>query len=440
MKSVDPMPSPTLHAASSMPPLVERVEERRVGPCRLLLLQTPVRSVVSWEGSFRSLPDFTAGDEIVQELMVGLLDKGTQARDRFALAKVLEDRGARLSFSSEGLHVEVRGQALREHVAEVVGVMAEELRTPLFEAAELEKARARAAASIQRAMDSTGAQASSALRRLLYATDHPIYTPAPEDALARLAAVTPDEVRAYHAAHVGARAFVLVFVGDLDADAIEAAVREGLGDWADHDAPERFSVAAQPRPSTAVSVPMPDKQNVDVRLGLPLPIRRDDDAYVPLFLANHILGGNFSARLMTTVRDEMGLTYGIRSSLRGLTTDHAGHLEVSVTLSEENVERGIAATRAVVEQFVEEGATPEEVETHQTTVVGTFKVGLATTRGLAAALHRNAQRGFSVDYLDQFPRLIRSVEPDALNALVTTYVNPSALRQALAGNVEEKTS
>ncbi|GIS56662.1 MAG: hypothetical protein CM1200mP1_06000 [Candidatus Neomarinimicrobiota bacterium] len=34
-------------------------------------------------------------------------------------------------------------------------------------------------------------------------------------------------------------------------------------------------------------------------------------------LGIYILGGNFSARLMQTVRDEQGLTYGIGSSIGG---------------------------------------------------------------------------------------------------------------------------
>lgn len=42
-----------------------------------------------------------------------------------------------------------------------------------------------------------------------------------------------------------------------------------------------------------------------------------------------ILGGNFSARLMQTVRDQEGLTYGINSFIEGVEEGQDGFLGVS---------------------------------------------------------------------------------------------------------------
>ena len=77
------MTIPATHT-SNVEPLSERVEERTVGPCRVLMLKTPIRSVVSWRGSIVAHPDFAGGDELVQILTAMLLDKGTRSRDRAA--------------------------------------------------------------------------------------------------------------------------------------------------------------------------------------------------------------------------------------------------------------------------------------------------------------------------------------------------------------------
>ncbi len=427
----------TLVEDSNLQTLAERVREHQIGGCRLLTLQTPVRSVVTWRGSFMSYPEFGADEDLIQNLTVSLLDKGTQRLDRFAVAELLEDKGAQVEFSSDGLYVDISGRALKEDVPEVLGLVAEQLKTPLLDPSEFEKAKARVGASIQRSLENTGAQATGALTRSLYPPAHPNYTPAPEERLDRLVSLDLEDVRDYHQAHFGSNAFTLVVVGDVDEEAVVGAVKTYFEDWGPHDAAGRFTSSGLSSEPRRTVIPIPDKQNVDVRLGHSVDFRRNDPDYVPAYLSNYILGGNFSARLMQTIRDEMGLTYGIRAGLYGISTDFSGHWHVSVTLSQENVERGVEATAAELERFVNGGVTEEELSDKKTTIVGSFKVGLATTSGLAASLLKNAERGFDVDYLDRFPQEVESVTLEHANDVVRRHFEPARLHTALAGTIDE---
>jgi predicted Zn-dependent peptidase len=108
-----------------------------------------------------------------------------------------------------------------------------------------------------------------------------------------------------------------------------------------------------------------------------------------------------------------------------------------VTLSQDALEQGEAATRAVIQELLDEGATADEVAANQTTLTGSFTVGLATTRGLAMALHRNARRGFGVDYLDTFTERVEAVTPEQVNAALRAYLNPEALHRARAGTLPD---
>lgn len=422
---------------SKLEALADRVNEHRIGHCRLLTLHTPVRSVVTWRGSFMAFPDFARDEDLVQNLTVSLLDKGTKQLDRFAIAELLENRGAQVEFSSDGLYVDVSGRALSEDVPDVMALVAEQLREPLFDSEEFDKAKARIAASIRRSLENTGAQATGALTRSIYPKAHPNYTPAPEDRLQRLMDIGSEDVSKYHDRHFGANAFTLVVVGDIDEDAVIESVRSHFGDWQPHDASTEFRPEAHVGAPRQCIIPIPEKQNVDVRLGHALPFRRNDDDYIPAYLTTYILGGNFSARLMQTVRDEMGLTYGIRAGLYGISTEHAGHWHISVTLSQENVERGVEATRDEVRRFVEHGVTEAELLDKKTTIVGSFKVGLATTAGLASSLLKNAERGFEVAYLDRFPEEVESVTLKRANAVIQAHFHPDRLHTAMAGSIQE---
>ena len=427
--------SPSNGAASALAP---RIEDRTAGPGRLLTLQTPVDDIVSWRGSFLAYPDLAAGHDPLQELTVSLLDKGTAHRDRFELAQVLEECGAKLNLSSDGLYVDVAGRALVEDLPRVMDVLAEMLQAPAFEADEFEKAKAQAVAQVQRQMEKTGAQASSALTRRLFAPRHPNYNEAPETVIEQLQQIRLDDVRAYHEAHFGATEWTLAVVGDLDHEAVESVVADAFAGWSAHEAAPRHESdgLANAEPGRSV-IPMPDKSNVDVRLGHALPLRRDHDDYPALYVGNYILGGNFAARLMNTVRDEKGLTYHIGSSLSGVTTRSAGYWKTRVTLSHDRLEEGIDATTAVIRAFVEEGATAEELEDKKTTITGSYSVGLATTSSLAQSILTNAERGFEMDYLDTFPEEIRALSLDAVNDAVRTYLRPDAMHEALAGVASE---
>ncbi len=427
------MSSTTLTEHSRLQSFAERVTERRVGPCRLLMLPTPVRSVVTWRGSFMTYPRFEDGEDLLQNVVVSLLDKGTKRRDRFAVAELLENKGAEVDFSSDGLYVDLSGRALKEDVPDVLALVAEQLREPLFDKAEFEKARARMAASIRRSMEQTGAQASGSLTRHVYPRAHPNYTPEPRERLHRLDAVSADEVRDFHACHFGSNAFTLVVVGDVDVEATVAAVESHFQGWEEHSAPAAFASSAEPGEGGRSMVRIEDKQNVDVRIGHAVTFRRDDPEYIPAYLANYVLGGNFSARLMQTIRDEMGLTYGIRSGLYGISTQYTGHWQVAVTLSRQSVERGVEETIGEVRRFVDEGVREDELADKKTTVIGAFKVGLATTSGLASSLLKNAERGFDVGYLDRFPDEMEAVTLDEANAVIAKNIHPEQLHVAIAG-------
>lgn len=409
----------------------------RVGPADLQLLRTPVEGMINVHGSFRSRPDLGTGDRLLQILTVSLLDKGTEDRDRFALAQVLEDRGAKLNVFSDGLRVGFSCKALSRDLPVVLETLGEILREPFFDEEEFEKARSRVAARYRRMMESTSQQAKAALARRLFPERHPNYSPEPRAQLERLLQVSVQEVRAYHDAHFGAEDLKVVAVGDLEEDPIVEALDAALGDWAPHGSGADPELAPRDVGPGREVIEMADKDSVDVCMGHPVPVRRQDGDYVPLYVGNYVLGGNFSARLMTIVRDDRGLTYGIGSALSGVDTEYPGYWQLHVTLGRDRVEEGIDATREVARDLVEDGITAEELADKKTTLTGSYRVRQAKTSGLANMLLTNAERGFDLEYLDRYPDLIESTTLEEVNDAVRRHLDPDEWSLALAGTLEQ---
>ena len=421
---------------TGMIPFKERIIERKAGACTLYMLPVDVENVVSWRGAFMSNPAFDDGDDIRQGLAVSLLDKGTKRHNRFEIADILENRGAHIHFHNGGIGVGFSGRCLKHDFDDVMAVLAEELLEPLFDEEEFKKAGMQIAASLQRSLERPGFQAYSALSRKIYTTSHPNYTMHPNEELQQLAGITLESVKKYHATHFGANDFVMVIVGDIDPDAVTRSIESLLGAWAPHEAPATYAVKGELGDPEEIRISMEDKSSIDVRLGHVLEVRMNSEEYVPLFLGNYILGGNFSSRLMDIIRDQKGLTYGIRSSLNGISKFYEGHWQVNVTLSQDKLIEGIEESKNVVESLVRDGVTADELREKQTTIIGTFKVELATTSGLAGKILRGVQNGFGTNYLDAFPGLVQNATLEEVNASVKRHIDLSKAHMAMAGTLD----
>lgn len=420
---------------SDSPRLSDSLHQVHVGPARLLALPIAVPDVVSVRASFRAAPDFGSDDDLVQSLLVRLLDKGTNQKDRFEISEFIEGRGASVNFSSDDFRVSVRLRALKSDMPDLMRLAFEMLREPALDAEEIEKERVRTIARIRRSAESTRSQAATALSRRLFSFDHPNFVRKPEDELKLVGKITQDEVRTYHAGHSTPKEMFVTAVGDVDVEELTGALKESLAGWEPGGLEAHFSESAAPDQPGRSDVPMEDRANLDVRIGHPVTLRRTDDDYLAAAAGVFSLGGNFSSRLMQAIRDEMGLTYGISARLAGISTEHDGLFRVGVGLSQENLEKGIQAVREEVERWVSDGISGSELERTKTTLTGTHTVSLATTGGLADRLLANAERGFEADYIDTYPDEIRALTVDEVNEAITQHFQPETLHSAVAGTI-----
>ena len=135
-----------------------------------------------------------------------------------------------------------------------------------------------------------------------------------------VAAITRDDVAAFHAREVSPVGATLVLAGDLDDVDAFAAIEAALGGWS---APEGWE--APPEPVAArtaanrdrvVLVDRPGSVQTELIVATPGPDRRVDDGWAPYPVLGFVLGGSPNARVDAVLREEKGYTYGIRSVFR----------------------------------------------------------------------------------------------------------------------------
>ena len=152
-------------------------------------------------------------------------------------------------------------------------------------------------------------------------------------------------------------------------------------------------------------------------------------------LGVYILGGNFSARLMQTVRDKQGLTYGIGSSISGVSFGADGYWSTWGTFSPDILKKGVGATKDQINLWFDKGVTEEELSAKKTTINGSYKVSMDSTSGLTSKILSNAEQGRDLLYLDEYPKIIDAISLSEVNTAIKNHVDPEKLYMVSAGTL-----
>jgi len=79
--------------------------------------------------------------------------------------------------------------------------------------------------------------------------------------------------------------------------------------------------------------------------------------------------------------------------------------------------------------------TAGELRDFKATIIGSYKLGLATSEGAAGQLLVNAQRGLPVAYIDGITRRIAALTLDEVNGAIKRHLDPATMLTVEAGSV-----
>ena len=181
-------------------------------------------------------------------------------------------------------------------------------------------------------------------------------------------------------------------------------------------------------------VQMPEKTSISVYLGQATGLRYNDPDTIALRVGTAILGTGFTGRLMSTVRDKEGLTYGIYSSVSA-DTFCDGQWALTATFAPAMLAQGLVSSRRELNLWYEKGVTADELDRRKSNLAGAYKVGLATTGGLASQILVTIDRGYGLDWLDEYPRRIEALTVEQVNGAIRRHLDPSKMVLALAGTL-----
>lgn len=355
--------------------------------------------------------------------------RGGRAIDATTLARQAEALGSALDVTSgwrvSSFSMTVTTPKLRAALA----LLGDVLRSPLLQAAELERLRLQTLDSLAVTLANPGDVSGLAARRLFWG-DSVYGGSASPGSIKRLQL---DDVQRLHQRLYRPDRTVLVLAGDIDAETALRLAGELFGNWsaepATADAPRAAGVASA---AQRALVAMPGSGQSGVIVAAPYAALRDADRRIAE-VASALLGGGYSARLNQEVRIKRGLSYGAGGG--GESHDSGGMFTAQAQTQHATAREVAALMREELIRAAHQEAPREELAARQASLVGSFARQLETTAGLAGQVASQYFQGRPVAELARFVDEVLAVTPAQVKAFAERVWQPRGFRVVIAGDL-----
>lgn len=362
-----------------------------------------------------------AGKSGLAALTRATLDNGAGKLDETAIAEQLADLGASLGggADTDRASISLRTLSPRDKRDPALDILKTVVQAPLFDAAIFEREKARTIAGLKEAMTRPDSIAGKAFWAALY-PEHPYGRQATPETVA---ALTRDDLAAFHGRYYTAANASITLVGDLsrqEAERIADKLLAGLPPGTPAALP---AVPGQPAGGlTRLAHPA---SQAHIYIGLPA-IERGHPDFFPLLVGNYTLGGGgFVSRLMKEVRDKRGYAYSVYSYFAPLR--HSGPFQIGLQTKRSQANDAITVARDVLDTFLQEGPSAEELAAAKANLTGSFPLRLDSNRKILDNVAVIGFFGLPLDYLDHYQAKVQAVTAADIKAAFARHVRTDRL-------------
>ena len=301
----------------------------------------------------------------------GLLAEGAGGQTSQQIAEAFESVGAQVSYdaSRDMATVGVRSLTETRYLEPALKTLTQMLTQADFPEDAYKRELNRMKVAVKARQQSPSAIASEEFNKAVFG-DHPYATPTSgtEESMEKM---TLEAVRAFYHKYYVAKYATVVVVGIVErwqAEEIVKAILSGL--------PEGEKAAALPEvkpleEAKKIVIDYPSKQT-HIYVGQS-GIKRGDDDYFTLYVANHPFGGSgFASRLVEVIREDNGLAYSVYSYFSPLR--ETGVFSMGMQTKTDQTEKALELLDQELRKYVDEGPGKDEQSESKSNITGSLSL------------------------------------------------------------------
>jgi predicted Zn-dependent peptidase len=373
-----------------------------------------------------------AGKFGLASLTAAMLDEGAGGRPALDLAEAFALLGATLTTGSSYDATFVRLGVPVARLDRALPLMADVVLRPDFPAPEVERVRTEWLTAMLQARDDPAWVATRAFNRLLYGEDHR-YGTDERGTPGSLGTLTGSDVRAFHRRHYQPARAALIVAGDVRRDEVVPMLERAFGGWqAAGPAPDDRPVApaGQPDARRIVLVDKPGAAQSQIRIGWVGVPRRTPD-YFALVTLNTVLGGSFTSRLNTNLRETHGYAYGAGSQF--VMREEAGPFVAAAGVQSD---RTAEALREFFNELtgILQPIPPDEFGRAQRNIALGFGASFETTEDMVARVQHRLVYELPDDVYETYVPNVLAVTVAEAGAAARQHLDPSRFLVVVVGD------
>jgi zinc protease len=371
-----------------------------------------------------------------EALLLSLIKEGTANRDSTAIAEEQERLGASISASASMDRTTVALSALKPNLAASLDLLADIVRNPAFRPEDVERKRAALLSQIAEEKTQPQGLAMRVLPPLLYGPGHPYGVPFTGSGdEAGVQAATRADLLAFHQRWLRPDNAAIFAVGDTSLAELVPLLEARFGSWAPPAAPKgvkSFATAAPAGGSRIILIDKPQSPQSMILAGEPLAVRGVDDP-LALTVANEVLGGSATSRLIMDLREAKGWAYYAGSQVQLVREQMP--LLVFAPVQTDKTGESIAAALADIRGFLgANGISGDELGRTINNQVLSLAGEFETSGALLGGIMRNASLRRPDDYYTRLPQRYRAMTAAELDRAARAAIDPGKLVWVVVGD------
>lgn len=342
-----------------------------------------------------------------------LLFSGTPQKNSNTIENEIDTLGGFKSVSVSQEHTSVALLGLKENILEIAQIAINAIEKVIFPDKEIAEYLLSGKKAMQINLQKVSYLANQSFKSALFSN-----TPYGKiTTLEDFTNVAYDDIRQFHKNNYLKGLQYITVVGNFSNEEIEAIKK--LGNRFHYRAAAPLFPTFETKPAQ-VNIEKSDAVQTAIRIGKILFNKKHPD-YMGFCVLNTILGGYFGSRLMTSIREEKGYTYGIYSGLGESLS--FGHFIISTEVNKTYINDTITAIKYEIERLQN-----EEISIEELTIVRNYMIGqlLEKSDGAAAMLScfmSVHKYGLDSDFYQNYIQVIQHISPKRLKELAQKHLN-----------------
>jgi zinc protease len=384
------------------------------------------------------------GKGMAPSFTADMLNKGTSTKTRQEILDAFDKMKARVNIAGGPSSVTVNIETTHENLPDVIKLVAEILKDPVFPDAELDKLKSARVTDLESQRSEPQSIAILDFQRYVspYGKDDPRYVRSIDESEAAINSLKSSDLKSFYKDFYGASNGYITVVGDFDSTKVKSIINSEFAGW---KSPQPFTLLAEQSktyPPANKSVETPDKANAFFIAFEEMKISMKDGDYPAMVMANYIIGGGFlNSRLATRIRQKDGISYGVGSQFSaGYFNKNSGGFIGYAIYAPENVKKLDTAFKEEIEKVVKTGFTEQELAEAKKGYLQSRQVTLAQDASLANTLNTYSYYGEKIDFWQRMNDNISKLTLQDINKAVSTYLKYSDISVFKAGDFDKKPS